>query len=183
MILSDSRILEEMRRGHIVIRPFRRECLGSNSYDVHLGPYLATYSRPELDVTKRNPVHEFLIPKTGFVLMPNQLYLGVTREYTETHRHVPYLEGKSSVGRLGIDIHSTAGKGDVGYANYWTLEISAKVPVRIYAGMPIGQLIYFEVAGEVAHPYGRKKSSKYTRVTNHPTPSRMYMNFRRPRHP
>jgi dCTP deaminase len=180
MILSDTRILQEMKSGHIVIRPFRRGCLGSNSYDVHLGRYLATYSRPELDVKKRNPIHEFEIPRQGFVLMPNQLYLGVTEEYTETHRHVPYLEGKSSVGRLGIDIHSTAGKGDVGYANYWTLEISAKVPVRIYAGMPIGQLIYFEVSGPVRSPYGAKKSAKYTRVSSHPMPSKMYLNFSRP---
>lgn len=177
MILSDSRILEEMKSGHIVIRPFKAACLGSNSYDVHLGPYLATYSRPELDVKKDNPIHEFLIPREGFVLMPNQLYLGVTEEYTETHRHVPYLEGKSSVGRLGIDIHSTAGKGDVGFCNYWTLEMSAKVPVRVYAGMPIGQLIYFEVAGLVQNPYDAKKSAKYTKVSNHPTPSRMYLNF------
>ncbi len=178
MILSDTQILEEMRNGSIVIRPFRRSCLGSNSYDVHLSPYLATYSRPELDVKRPNPVHRFRIPKEGFVLMPNQLYLAATAEYTETHRHVPFLEGKSSVGRLGIDIHSTAGKGDVGYANYWTLEISAKVPVRIYAGMPIGQLIYFEVAGTVRQDYGRKAGAKYTRVSRFPVPSRMHLNFR-----
>jgi dCTP deaminase len=178
VILSDEQILQEIREGNIVIRPFDRRCLGSNSYDVHLGPYLATYSRPELDVRRPNPIHRFRIPKEGFVLMPNQLYLGVTQEYTETLRHVPFLEGKSSVGRLGIDIHSTAGKGDVGYANYWTLEISAKVPVRIYSRMPIGQLIYFEVSGTVRHNYGQKSGAKYTRVTRYPVPSRMYLNFR-----
>jgi dCTP deaminase len=179
VILTDRQIREEMRKGTILVQPYRPECLGTNSYDVHLGKWLATYDRPELDVKKKNTIHEFPIPKEGFVLMPNQLYLGVTQEYTETHAHVPFLEGKSSVGRLGIDIHSTAGKGDVGFCNYWTLEISAKVPVRIYAGMPIGQLIYFEVSGGVDVDYSRKKSAKYNRRSNHPVPSRMYMNFGR----
>lgn len=177
MILSDARILEEMERGNILIRPFRRDCLGSNSYDVHLGKFLATYVPGELDAKQENPIQEFVIPPEGFVLRPNQLYLGATEEYTETHRHVPFLEGKSSVGRLGIDIHSTAGKGDVGYANYWTLELSVRLPVRVYAEMPIGQLIYFEVEGNVLRDYQKKPSSKYRDVTPHPVPSRMYLNF------
>ena len=181
MILSDRKIREEIRRGRIVIRPFRPECLGSNSYDVHLGPYLATYRDGALDARKSNRIDEFRIPAEGFVLVPGQLYLGVTQEYTETHAYVPFLEGKSSVGRLGIDIHSTAGKGDVGFCNYWTLEMSVKLPVRVYAGMPIGQLIYFEVSGEVDHPYDEKSSAKYRTVSSHPIPSRMHLNFRRGR--
>lgn len=178
MILSDRKILEEIAKGNIVIRPFRRDCLGSNSYDVHLGPYLSTYRDGALDAKKANVVDEITIPERGFVLVPGQLYLGATLEYTETHRFVPFLEGKSSVGRLGIDIHSTAGKGDVGFCNYWTLEMSVKLPVRVYRGMPIGQLIYFEVSGEVAQPYATKRSAKYAAVTPHPTPSRMHLNFK-----
>ena len=179
MILSDRRIREEIERGRIVIRPYRPDCLGSNSYDVHLGKYLAVYRDGALDSRSPNAIDEFVIPERGFVLVPGQLYLGVTEEYTETHAFVPFLEGKSSVGRLGIDIHSTAGKGDVGFCNYWTLEMSVKLPVRIYKGMPIGQLIYFEVSGEVESGYDTKKSAKYRKVTPHPTPSRMYLNFRR----
>jgi len=142
MILSDKRILEEIEKGHIVIEPYDRKCLGTNSYDVHLGKHLATYKSRVLDAKKHNEIDHFEIPEEGFVLEPNTLYLGVTLEYTETHQHVPFLEGKSSTGRLGIDIHATAGKGDVGFCNTWTLEISCAQPVRIYAGMPIGQLIY-----------------------------------------
>jgi dCTP deaminase len=184
MILSDRKIREEIAKGQIVIRPYRPECLGSNSYDVHLGPYLSTYRDGALDAKKASAIDEVLIPRRGFVLVPGQLYLGVTEEYTETHGFVPFLEGKSSVGRLGIDIHSTAGKGDVGFCNHWTLEMSVKLPVRIYAGMPIGQLIYFEVSGVVDNPYGSKKSAKYRRVSSHPTPSRMYLNFpQRPKTP
>ena len=178
MILSDSKIRAAMDEGRIVIRPFRPDCLGTNSYDVHLGRYLSVYRTAALDARRPNPAKEFRIPKNGFVLIPGQLYLGVTEEYTETHGFVPFLEGKSSVGRLGIDIHSTAGKGDEGFCNYWTLEMSVKIPVRVYAGMPVGQLIYFEISGEVARSYSAKRTAKYRRVSSHPTPSRMYLNFR-----
>ena len=177
MILSDAKIREERAKGHIVIRPYRAESLGTNSYDVHLGPYLAVYTDGALDARRDNPVEEFRIPPEGVVLIPGQLYLGVTEEYTETHGFVPFLEGKSSLGRLGIDIHSTAGKGDEGFCNYWTLEMSVKLPVRVYAGMPVGQLIYFEISGRVDRSYSRKGSAKYRAVSRHPTPSRMFLNF------
>ena len=178
MILSDKQILREMKDGAIVIKPFKRKFLGSNSYDVHLGEWLAMYDEEILDCREHNTVHYFTIPREGLILVPSKLYLGVTKEYTETHQHVPFLEGKSSIGRLGIDIHATAGKGDVGFCNTWTLEISVRQPVRIYAGMPIGQLIYFEISGEVDIPYSRKKSAKYNKRTIKPVESMMWKNFR-----
>jgi len=177
MILSDSEILKEIDKGRIKIEPFRRECLGSNSYDVHLGKTLAVYEDTVLDSRKHNAVRFFEIPESGYVLEPKTLYLGVTEEYTETHAHVPFLEGKSSIGRLGIDIHATAGKGDVGFSNHWTLEISVKMPVRVYAGMPVGQLIYFEFLGECLQPYHLKKSAKYNDKAPLPRESMMYRNF------
>lgn len=176
MILSDKRILEELEAGNIVIEPFNRKYLGSNSYDVHLGKYLATYNDRVLDAKRHNEIHHIEIPDNGFVLHPGTLYLGVTIEYTETHKHVPFLEGKSSTGRLGIDIHATAGKGDVGFCNTWTLEISCTQPVRIYAGMPIGQLIYFAVDGETEVPYNQKANAKYTERTIRPVESMMWKN-------
>jgi dCTP deaminase len=176
MILSDSKILEAIDRKEIVIEPYNRECLGSNSYDVHLGRYLAVYIDQVLDARKHNQIRELEIPEEGFVLMPGTLYLGVTEEYTETHTCVPFLEGKSSVGRLGIDIHATAGKGDVGFCNTWTLEISVSMPVRVYAGMPIGQLIYFAVDGEVVNTYNMKASAKYNERTVRPVESMMWKN-------
>ncbi|MFA5244928.1 MAG: dCTP deaminase [Pedobacter sp.] len=176
MILSDKLILEEIEKGNIIIEPFKKECLGTNSYDVHLGKYLATYRNRVLDAKAHNEIDHFEIPKDGFVLQPNTLYLGVTLEYTETHKHVPFLEGKSSTGRLGIDIHATAGKGDVGFCNTWTLEISCAQPVRIYAGMPIGQLIYFVVDGEVNTMYNAKSNAKYNNKTTRPVESMMWKN-------
>lgn len=176
MILSDKRIMEEMEKGTIKIIPYDRAALGSNSYDVHLGPVLATYREHILDAKKHNEIESFEIPAEGFVLYPHIFYLGVTAEYTETHEHVPFLEGKSSTGRLGIDIHATAGKGDVGFCGNWTLEISVKQPVRIYKGMPIGQLIYFPVDGEIEVKYSQKKDAKYAGQTNKPVESMMWKN-------
>ena len=176
MILSDKRILEEIENKTIRIEPYHRDCLGSNSYDVHLGKHLATYNDATLDAKKHNQITHFEIPEEGFVLQPGELYLGVTQEYTETHTHVPFLEGKSSTGRLGIDIHATAGKGDVGFCGNWTLEISCKIPVRIYTGMPIGQLIYFPVDGEVDVKYNSKKDAKYSGQPDRPVESMMWKN-------
>lgn len=176
MILSDSKILEAIAQGQIVIEPYDGECLGSNSYDVHLAKHLAVYIDKVLDARAHNEIRHFEIPESGFVLEPGTLYLGVTEEYTETHNCVPFLEGKSSVGRLGIDIHATAGKGDVGFCNTWTLEISVSMPVRVYAGMPIGQLIYFAVDGDVVNTYDKKLSAKYNDRTIHPVESMMWKN-------
>jgi dCTP deaminase len=80
------------------------------------------------------------------------------------------------VGRLGIDIHATAGKGDVGFCNNWTLEISCVQPVRVYAGMPIGQLIYFKIDGDINNYYNKKKGAKYNERTQRPMESMMWKN-------
>ncbi len=176
MLLTDTEILKNIKSKRILVKPFKKECLGSNSYDVHLSKYLAVYEDAVLDAKKHNEIIHFTIPKEGYVLQPGILYLGSTVEYTESHDHVPFLEGKSSTGRLGIDIHATAGKGDIGFCGYWTLEISVKQPVKIYAGMPIGQLIYFKVEGEVANPYHLKKGAKYAGQHGKPVESMMYKN-------
>ena len=177
MILTDKKILEAIAQRMIVIEPFRPECLGTNSYDVHLGKYLAVYRNRVLDAKKHNEIDLFEIGPDGFVLEPGTLYLGVTEEYTETHHSVPFLEGKSSIGRLGIDIHATAGKGDVGFCNTWTLEISCVQPVRVYAGMPIGQLIYFLIDGDIENYYNKKQNAKYNQRTDKPVESMMWKNF------
>ncbi len=194
MILSDHQILERLGKGSIKIEPFRRECLGSNSYDVHLGSTLGVYAYEDvtgvpraeihplcrllepLDAKQENRLVIFQIPETGILLKPGVLYLGVTEEYTETHGCVPWLDGKSSVGRLGIRIHATAGRGDAGFMNHWTLEIDCIQPVRIYKGMPIGQLTYFST-GQVDVPYNNKAFAKYNTRSALPVASAMHLNF------
>jgi len=176
MILSDKEILKAIEKKEIVIEPFDPSCLGTNSYDVHLSKHFATYKDRVLDAKTHNEIESFEIPEEGFVLQAGILYLGATVEYTETHTTVPFLEGKSSVGRLGIDIHATAGKGDVGFCNTWTLEISCTHPVRVYPGMPIGQLIYFMVEGEINNYYNKKENAKYNTRTTKPVESMLWKN-------
>lgn len=176
MLLTDTEILENIKNKRILIHPYKKACLGSNSYDVHLSRNLAVYVDEVLDAKKHNKIRHFKIPKDGYVLEPGILYLGATKEYTESHDHVPFLEGKSSTGRLGIDIHATAGKGDIGFCGYWTLEISVKQPVKVYAGMPIGQLIYFKVEGKVTNPYHLKQGAKYAGQHGLPVESMMFKN-------
>lgn len=177
MILTDLKILEFIEKGKIKIDPFDEKCLGCNSYDIHLSPNLAQYVSIVIDAKEDNKIKHFVIPEEGFVLIPGQLYLGSTLEYTETYDCVPYLEGKSSTGRLGINIHATAGKGDIGFCGHWTLEISTSIPVRIYPGMPIGQLTYFRIYGNVKTPYNKKTNAKYSGQGAKPVASSMYKNF------
>lgn len=177
-MLSDTQINHQLNYGSIVIKPFLPSRLGSNSYDVRLSKHLLVYVDPVLDAKKSNQTEEITIPDEGIVLQPGVLYLGSTMEYTETHRHVPFLEGKSSTGRLGISIHATAGKGDVGFCGHWTMEIQVVHPVRVYAGMPIGQLIYFDLGIESSNPYNKKSSAKYSQQGPRPVASMMWKNFK-----
>ncbi len=156
MILSGHEILKELGR-NIVIDPFQEENLNPNSYNLTLHKELLTYEEVVLDMRKSNRVRRIEIPPEGLVLNPHQLYLGRTAERTETHYFVPMIEGRSSVGRLGLFVHVTAGFGDVGFCGYWTLEMFAVQPVRIYAGVPICQIFYHEIRGEISE----YESNKY----------------------
>lgn len=176
MILSDWDISNAIGRGVIKIDPLNKDDIRTNSVDVHLSDVLVMYKSQIIDAKNDNQVFPTIIPKQGLTLTPGILYLGSTIEYTEAHEHVPFLEGKSSVGRLGISVHSTAGVGDVGFCGHWTLEISVVQPVRVYAGMPIAQLIFFEVKSMPLRMYG-KNGSKYQQQGAKPVASMMWKNF------
>ena len=147
MILSGHEIRARMG-GDIIIDPFDESRLNPNSYNLSLHGELMTYEEVVLDMRKANRVRRMEIPPEGLVLTPNQLYLGRTIELTETRNFVPMIEGRSSVGRLGLFVHVTAGFGDVGFCGHWTLEMFAVQPVRIYAGVPICQIFYHEIRGD-----------------------------------
>lgn len=156
MILSGQEI--ERRMGDdIVIEPFDESLLNPNSYNLTLHSELMVYEEIVLDMREDNRVRRFQIPPEGLVLKPQQLYLGRTAERTETRNLVPMLEGRSSIGRLGLFVHITAGFGDVGFCGYWTLEMFAIQPLRIYAGIPICQIFYHELCGD----YVAYNSEKY----------------------
>lgn len=174
-MLSDRQIKKAIAEKIIQVTPFF-DSIGSNSIDLHLNPLLIRYQDQVLDMKKVHTSEEILIPNEGYVLVPGELYLGSTLERTASGPYVPLLEGKSSIGRLGISVHITAGVGDIGFEGHWTLEISVIKPVKVYPGVPIAQLMHFE-AGGCDIPYYKKPSSKYNNQVNKPVVSAMHKNF------
>jgi len=148
MILSGSEIKAQLGN-NIRIDPFEDEQLNPNSYNLRLHDELLVYEEIILDMRKPSRFRRLRIPEEGMVLEPNQLYLGRTIEHTETHNLVPMLEGRSSIGRLGLFVHVTAGFGDVGFCGFWTLEMFAVQPVRIYPGVQVAQIFYHTIEGAV----------------------------------
>ena len=156
MILSGLAIKQHIGR-EIIIAPFDEARLNPNSYNLSLHSELLVYTQPSLDMRHDNPTQRLVIPPDGLILEPGRLYLGRTAEYTRTEGFIPMLEGRSSIGRLGICIHVTAGFGDVGFAGYWTLELFCVQPVKIYAGVQIAQIYYHTIS----EPYERYERGKY----------------------
>ena len=161
MVLSGYEIRSQLGK-NIVIEPYHESRLNPNSYNLSLHDELMVYEELILDMRKANRVRRMQIPPEGIVLQPNQLYLGRTVERTETHNLVPMIEGRSSIGRLGLFVHVTAGFGDVGFCGYWTLEMFAVQPVRIFAGVAICQIFYHDIRGE----FSEYKSDKYQNNTD-----------------
>ena len=155
MILSGKEIIERKDKD-ILIDPFNENQVNPNSYNLRLHNELLVYDNPILDMKEDNPATKIVIPKEGLVLESKKLYLGRTMEYTETQNLVPMLEGRSSVGRLGLFVHITAGFGDVGFKGYWTLEIFCVQPIKIYPSIEICQIFYHSVEGDYT-PYQRGK--------------------------
>jgi len=171
MILSGKEIEKQIDK-NIIIDPYNPRQLNPNSYNLKLHNILMTYDGNQLDMKKENPASRFEIPPEGYLLKPGELYLGRTLEYTETKSYVPMLEGRSSIGRLGLFVHVTAGFGDVGFAGYWTLEIFCIKPIMIYPEIEICQLYFHTIEGV----YELYKSGKYQNNTGI-QPSLLYKDF------
>lgn len=205
-ILTKSAIRQKIQDGSIVISPFDESQLNPNSYDVRLGDTLAVYERgiseweginglsyiyvPFYEMYPmtanmarfdcKNPdvfrIINFTIPESGIILMPGILYLATTLEYTESHDTAPYLDGKSSTARAGMKIHLTAGRGDIGFCGHWTMEIEVTHPIRVYAGMKVGQITWHTVEGEIETTY--KETGQYNNRSNVPMGSGIWKQFR-----
>jgi len=171
VILSGLEIKKRLGKD-IIIEPYDANKLNPNSYNLSLHNELLVYETELLDMKQRNRAQTIIIPEEGYVLQPGKLYLGRTVEYTGTDNLVPMLEGRSSVGRLGMFVHVTAGFGDVGFHGYWTLEIICVQPIRIYAGVQICQIYYHTLQGD----YEKYSSGKYQNNTG-VQPSLLYMDF------
>lgn len=171
MILSGKEIVRHMGK-EIIIDPFDKRRVNPNSYNLSLHRELLVYREPVLDMKKPNPVRKIEISDSGFRLEPGRLYLGRTNEFTRTETFVPMLEGRSSIGRLGLFIHVTAGFGDVGFAGYWTLEMFCTQPIVVYPDVEICQIYYHTIEGE----YDRYENGKYQNNTGI-QPSLLYREF------
>ena len=156
MILTGPEIKSKLGTD-IKIEPYDESFINPNSYNLRLHDELLVYTSDRLDMKSPNETEKIVIPETGYDLEPGRLYLGRTLEYTETFNLVPMLEGRSSIGRLGLFVHVTAGFGDVGFCGYWTLEISTIQPIRIYPGVEICQIFYHTLQGNIME----YKSQKY----------------------
>ncbi len=191
MKLSGIEIARLQAEGRIMIDPWNPEQLNPNSYNLRLGPTLLYYKKgPKdpmdgrrinppwdepsiLDIQVKNPTEVLKIPHTGLTLYPGVLYLGSTVEYTETPEHIPCLEGRSSIGRLGISVHNTAGFGDIGFCGCWTLEISVVQPIRIYPFVQFCQICYEPIQGE----YRKYQSAKNYAEQQGPKASGIWREF------
>lgn len=171
MLLSGEEIKSRLGK-EIVITPYNPSQLNPNSYNLKLASELLVYSSDTLDMKKNNPVEHLTIPPEGLLLEANRLYLGRTEEYTKTEGYVPMLEGRSSIGRLGLFVHVTAGFGDVGFAGYWTLEMYCIHPIRIYSGVEICQIYYHSIEGAyVTYSSGKYQNNRGVQ------PSLLYQDF------
>lgn len=186
MILTGSKIIDEVREGRIVIDPFDAENVGPNSVDLRLADTLLVYGTPgqdkgkvRLDAAAENPTHAIKIRESGVWLEPGVLYLGATVERCGSDEYVPCIEGRSSMARLGISAIANAGFGDIGWGmggpdeGHWTLEITAVHPVRVYAGMRIVQAYFMLPYGMIAKRY----RGKYRANSAGPVASQSFKDF------
>ncbi|MBU2576606.1 MAG: dCTP deaminase [Nanoarchaeota archaeon] len=159
MILTGNEILRQVKRNRIHIKPFIKENLNPNSYNFRLGDILKIYSKKILDPAKINDFKEIKIPKTGYILKPNQLYLGHTLEEMGSDYFVPTMQARSSIGRLGLYIYLNSGLGDIGFKRQWTLELHSIHKLKIYPGMKIGQMLFWKTLGKINLYNGKYKDS------------------------
>lgn len=171
-MLSGLEILRRMEIGDISIVPFKKERLNPNSYNLTLSNKLKIYTQEILDSKSNNNYEEIIIPEDGYLLKPGILYIGSTNEFTSTENLVPCISGRSSIGRLGISIHITAGFGDNGFSGTWTLEIAVIQPVIIYPNMEIAQIYYFPIDGDNSMKY----EGRYLNQID-PETSRLYKSY------
>ncbi|MEM1069082.1 MAG: dCTP deaminase [Planctomycetota bacterium] len=156
MLLSGQEIQRRLRNDELSIDPFDERRLNPNSYNLALHDELLVYEEVVLDAATPNRYRRIEIPADGITLQPNMLYLGRTVEYTETRGAVPMIQGRSSLGRLGLFINPGGSVGDAGYRGTWTLEMHCVQPVRIYPHMEVAQIYYLNLDGE-CHEYSSDK--------------------------
>ncbi|TCC20775.1 MULTISPECIES: dCTP deaminase [Kribbella] len=188
MLLSDRDILAELDAKRVQLDPFDAAMVQPSSVDVRLDRFFRVFENhkyPHIDPAEEQPDLTRLVEPEGgeaFILHPGEFVLGSTYELVTLPDDVAArLEGKSSLGRLGLLTHSTAGFIDPGFSGHVTLELSnvATLPIKLWPGMKIGQLCFFRLSSPAEHPYGSSKYGSRYQGQRGPTPSRSYKNFHR----
>ncbi|MEA2497780.1 MAG: dCTP deaminase [Actinomycetota bacterium] len=187
MILSDRDIRQAIKDGRVGIDPFDEADIQPSSIDLHVDKMFRTFHNhryPHIDV--KQPMENLtelveVAENEAFILHPGEFVLGSTSEYVRLPDDlVARLEGKSSLGRLGLLIHSTAGYVDPGFEGHLTLELSnvANLPITIYPSMKIGQISFFQLTSPAENPYGSGRVGSKYQGQRGPTPSKFFENFR-----
>ena len=188
MLLSDHDIRDEIEAGRIGLEPYTPELLQPSSFDVRLDRFFRLFDNhkyPFIDPAEDQPELTRLIetaPDEAFILHPGEFVLGSTFEQVTLPDDVAArLEGKSSLGRLGLLTHSTAGFIDPGFSGHVTLELSnvATLPIKLWPGMKIGQLCFFRLSSPAEKPYGSESYHSRYQGQRGPTASRSFQNFHR----
>ncbi|MAG16258.1 dCTP deaminase [Candidatus Woesearchaeota archaeon] len=185
MILSDKSIKEEIEKGNIVIEPYNVECVQPSSIDVHLSGKFLVFNKAQhavIDVKEQqdNLMQSVEVKDDSFILHPGEFVLGSTMENVKMPNHIAgRIEGKSSLGRLGLLIHSTAGYIDPGFKGNLTLELSnvSPLPIKLFPNMKIGQISFMHMSSEVENPYGSEKLKSKYQGNEGPKQSKFYENF------
>ncbi|WP_353065534.1 dCTP deaminase [Arcanobacterium hippocoleae] len=188
MLLSDLDILHAVENSCITLDPWDQEMVQPSSVDVHLDRYFRLFNNHRYDVIDPAVDQSDLttlieVPANGsFVLHPGEFVLGSTFEQVTLANDIAArLEGKSSLGRLGLLTHSTAGFIDPGFSGHVTLELSntATMPIKLYPGMKVGQLCFFQLSSPAGRPYGQGATHSRYQGQRGPTASRSHLNFHR----
>lgn len=165
MILTGTKIDEEVRKGKITIEPYDYKNINPNSYNYTLGNYVKVYKNNVLDPKKQQEVEIIEIPDDGLVLYPDKVYLGYTNEIIGSDYYVSVITGRSSTGRLGLFVQITSDLVDIGYKGRLTLQFHATQPVKIYKDMKIGQVMFWKVYGDIELYEGKYQDSLIPRET------------------
>lgn len=188
MLLSDRDIRAQVEAGRVQLDPWTAEMVQPSSIDVRLDRFFRTFENhryPVIDPAQEQSELTRLVEPEGdepFVLHPGEFVLGATYEKVTLPDDIAArLEGKSSLGRLGLLTHSTAGFIDPGFTGHITLELSnmATLPIALHPGMKIGQLCFFQLSSPAEHPYGLEKNKSRYQGQRGPTASRSHLNFHR----
>lgn len=176
--LTDIEILEELDKGNIILENWSMSLLNPNSVDITLGNEIRTYIDGVLDCKRENHTTSKIIDNDGYVLYPGRVYLFCCNEKIGVKKNIhARLIGKSSIGRLGLDIHKTAGFIDTGFYGSLVLELECAQPIRVYPNMPIGQIEFIRNSGNFLQTYDQNKNSKYMNQEG-PQESLMHKNFK-----